>query len=250
MMTQQPLLIPVDIQRTEPAPFGSADCTHYGVGFDGLPYILKKVEEHNPLMPVSELVCSRMAAASQIACATGHLANLPNGEQAFASRAESGVLPPKMAAIRLTTDDVFLLKVTATISAIYALDVFVRNVDRHFGNYLIRQTFAGADLMAVDHSRSLFVTGWPAKKIDLPQDCKTSLCQSILRRKQPLSRAGAVAAIDRLLQLDDDWLSRNICDVPVAWWPAPQRQVVDRWWRRHRARRLARIRRRLIDGSL
>ena len=51
-MTQQPPLIPVDIQRTEPAPFGSADCTQYGIGFDGLPYILKKVEKHNPVVPV------------------------------------------------------------------------------------------------------------------------------------------------------------------------------------------------------
>ena len=249
-MTQQPPLIPVDIQRTEPAPFGSADCTHYGIGFDGLPYILKKVEKHNPLMPVAELVCSRMAASSQIACATGHLANLPNGEQAFASRAESGVLPPKMAAFRLTTDAVFLLRVIGTISAIYALDVFIRNVDRHFGNYLIRQTFAGADLMAVDHSRSLLVTGWPFKTIDLPRDCNTNLCQSILRKKHPLSQVDAVAAIDRLLQLDDDWFSRNICDVPVAWWPTPQRQIVDRWWRSQRTKRLARIRRRLINGSL
>lgn len=249
-MNQQPLLIPVDIQRTEPAPFGSADCTHYGIGFDGLPYILKKVEKHNPLMPAAELVCSRMAAASQIACASGHLANLPNGEQAFASRAESGVLSPAPAAVRLTTDASFLMKVAGTISAIYALDIFIRNVDRHFGNYLIRQTFAGSDLMAVDHSRSLFVTGWPAKKIDLPHNCNTILCQNILRNKQPLSQKDALAAIDRLLQLDDDWFSRNICDVPVAWWPVPQRQVVDRWWRRHRTKRLERIRRRLINGSL
>lgn len=249
-MNQQPPLIPVDIQRTEPAPFGSADCTHYGIGFDGLPYILKRVEKHNPLMPIAELVCSRMAAASQVACATGHLANLPSGEQAFASRAESGVLPPKHAAVRLTSDPAFLMKVAGTLSAIYAFDVFVRNVDRHFGNYLVRQTFAGPDLMAVDHSRALVVTGWPAKKIDLPKDCNTALCQHVLRKKQPLAEADAVAAIDRILQLDDDWLSRNICDVPVAWWPNPQRQIVDRWWRRHRVKRLARIRRRLINASL
>ncbi|SFN67030.1 hypothetical protein SAMN05216289_1457 [Dokdonella immobilis] len=249
-MNQQPTLIPVDIQRTEPAPFGSADCTHYGIGFDGLPYILKRVENHNPLMPVAELLCSRMAAASQVPCATGHIANLPNGEQAFGSRAESGVLSPRHAAARLTTDATLLLKVAGTLSTIFAFDVFVRNVDRHFGNYLVRQTFAGPDLMAVDHSRALVVTGWPAKKIDLPKDCNTLLCQVVLRKKQALTQADAVAAIDRLLQLDDDWLSRNICDVPVAWWPTPQRQIVDRWWRRHRTKRLGRIRRRLINANL
>lgn len=249
-MNQQPPLIPVDIQRTEPAPFGSADCTHYGIGFDGLPYVLKRVEKHNPLMPAAELICSRMAAASQVACATGHLANLPSGEQAFASRAESGVLQPKQAAVRLTSERAFLVKVAGTLSAIYAFDIFARNVDRHFGNYLVRQTFAGADVMAVDHSRALMVTSWPAKKIDLPHDCNTILCQFILRKKHPLVKAEAIATIDRLLQLDDDWFSRNICDVPVAWWPSAQRPIIDRWWRRHRTRRLSRIRRRLINGSL
>ena len=249
MEGQQQALMPIDIQRTEPAPFGSADCTHYGIGFDGLPYVLKRVAPHNPYMPASELICARMAAGSQIACTTGYIANLPGGEQAFASRAESGVLSSNQTGIKLLTDIVFLKKVAPTLAAVYAFDVFIRNVDRHPGNYLARQTFAGADLMAVDHSRALLATGWPKNLLRLPT-CNTLNWQGELRRRNNFSLADALAAIDRLSSLDDDWLKRNARDVPIAWWPTNERPPVLRWWLRHRLRRLSRIRRRLQNGTV
>ena len=249
MQGQQPALLPIDIQRTEPAPFGSADCTHYGIGFDGLPYLLKRVAPHNPYMPVAELICARMAAASQIACTTGYVTNLPTGEQAFGTRVESGVLTPSQTAAKLLTDLSFLASVAPTLAAIYAFDVFVRNEDRHLGNYLVRQTFAGLDLMAVDHSRALVVTGWPRKLLKLPR-CNTTNWQTHLRQLAPFNLANALATVDRMMSLDDDWFSRNICDVPKIWWPAADRLKIERWWIRHRKRRLTRLRRRLKNGTV
>lgn len=248
MQPQQPPLFPIDIQRTEPAPFGSADCTHYGVGFDGLPYLLKRVAPHNPYMPAAELICARMAAACQVACAAGYVANLPTGEQAFGSRAESGVLSLNQMA-SLLTDISFWGRVAPMLAAIYAFDVFVRNEDRHLGNYLVRHTFAGSDLMAIDHSRALLVTGWPHKLLKLPR-CNTTQCQNHLRNLTPFRLNDALAAIDRLMALDDDWFGRNICDLPAPWWPTPDRVKIERWWVRHRKSRLARLRKRIQNGTV
>lgn len=249
MQGQQQSLVPIEIQRTEPAPFGSAECTHYGIGFDRLPYVLKRVTPYSPYMPASELICTRIAGGCQIACVTGHIANLPDGEQAFASRAEGGAITPQQVEIKLLTDVAFLKKVNPTLAAIYAMDVFVRNLDRHVGNYLVRSTFAGSDLMAMDHGQALLAASWPAKPLKLPM-CNTVYWQNMLRQREPLDLAEALAAIDRLSALGDDWLEQNTKDIPFTWWSREERIPVFRWWVRHRKRRLSRIRRRLQNGTV
>ncbi len=245
-MGDQGRLFRLTIRRVEPAEFGSADCKAMGVGDDGLLYIIKRTSDAHPLVPVSEYICTKLALMVKLPVAPCFIAELPDGDLAFASREEGGVLD-YFAALQLLCTPAVLARHIPTLSRFFAYDVFVQNVDRHPGNFLLRQSRLGEVLLGIDFSRALLVEGWPSRRPPLPL-CNTVHTKRRLEQIEPFLSAEAVALVERLGALDDDWLRHTLCEVPDVWLDATVRRQLTKWWRTSRLKRIRLLRRHFDSG--
>jgi len=83
-------LFEVDIVQLDPANLGTADASHFGLGADGLEYVVKCCGGKTPTAPASEFICSSLAASVAIATPRHTLLRLPSGESAFGSEWDGG----------------------------------------------------------------------------------------------------------------------------------------------------------------
>lgn len=240
-------LFPLTIRRTEPAAYGTADCTTVGVGDDGMLYILKRVGDAHPLVPASEWICSQLAEHIGLPVSPSHVARLPgSSELAFASREEGGVLD-YASTLDLVKNHEMLKRHVPMLSRWYAFDLFTHNVDRHLGNFLFRESRLGHVLIGIDFSRALLTEGWPGPRPPLPL-CNTRHVQRALHQHVPYPASEASAVIERLSRVSDDWLDQTLERVPEPWLDARVRRQLRRWWRGSRHKRLHLLRRHLSSG--
>ena len=240
-------LWPLQIVQTEPAPFGTADCGLIGVGDDDMPYILKRVGDGEHV-PVSEFVCTQLAAAIGLAVPVCTIAMLPGAskELCFASREEFGVLSQKAAVDMLLIDKQLTVFVDRLMQW-YAFDVFTQNIDRHLGNFLFRHSMAGAVMLGMDFSRALLTQDWPKRTPPLPQ-CNTIILQRQLASQAPYPATAAAKTMNRLAAAPDEWLDECLAQVPAPWVNAKLRTDLCRWWRHSRPKRLKLLRSHLTNG--
>lgn len=218
-----------------------------GVGDDGLVYILKRVQD-GALVPVSEYVCTRMAAAIGLAVPTCEIAELPGEEHelCFASREEYGAMTQRDAAALLLNAQQ-LRPFADKLMQWYAFDLFAANVDRHVGNFLIRHSMVGAVMLGMDFSHALLTQGWP-RTLPPMGPCNTTAVQRTLSRVVPYPAEDAARVMNRLAEAPADWLDECLRTVPAGWINDKLRADVCRWWRHGRQRRLRLLRSHLTNG--
>jgi hypothetical protein len=119
-------------------------------------------------------------------------------------------------------------------SAIYAVDLFLGNGDRHENNFVIENDGAGAPrIRVIDFSESPALID-PKERGAMPyMTTSTVNIGRILRQHYPfdqsaalraLNRLGAVATIRDILEgMPDDWLAANVRNEILAWWLSPDR---------------------------
>ena len=236
-MPESGRLFPLVIRRTEPAGYGTAACKSIGVGDDGLTYILKRVADAHPLIPVSEWVCTKLAEHVGLAVSPCHIATLPGGETAFASREEGGLMDTDAAMLLLEQPEALRPHLPA-LARWYAFDVFTYNVDRHIANFLFRRGRMGMALMGIDFSQALLTEGWPVVGTPLPT-CNTSHTRRTLEAVLPYPSAEAAALANRLASVSDEWLATTLSPVPEQWLDARVRTSLIRWWGSARHKRLS-----------
>jgi hypothetical protein len=240
-------LWPLQIVQTEPAPFGTADCKSIGVGDDGMVYILKRVKDGQHV-PVSEFICTQLAAAIGLPVPVCTIAVLPGDarELCFASREEAGVINLQ-SALQMLLHQKQLAVYVDRLMQWYAFDVFTHNVDRHMGNFLFRHSMAGAVMLGMDFSRALLTQGWPRHVPPLP-DCNTTQLERTLNGIAPYPPSAAAGIMNRLASAPDDWLDSCLSQVPAPWADAKLRTRLCRWWRHGRPKRLRLLRSHLTNG--
>jgi len=240
-------LWPLQIVQTEPAPFGTADCTLVGLGDDDMPYILKRVTDGEHV-PVSEFICTQLAAAIGLPVPVCTIATLPgeSKELCFASREEFGVID-QQAAVQMLLLQKQLPAYVDRLMQWYAFDVFTHNTDRHLGNFLFRNSMAGAVMLGMDFSRALLTQGWPGAVPPLPK-CHTTTVQRQLARESPYPPMAAARIMNRLASAPDEWLEHCLAQVPATWADAKLRTNLCRWWRHGRPKRLRLLRSHLTNG--
>lgn len=245
-MTKSGRLFPLVIRRTEPAGYNTADCKTIGVGDDGLTYILKCVGDAHPLIPVSEWVCTKLAEHIGLPVSPCHIATLPTGEFAFASREEGGVIDTN-AIDAMLMQPAFLKPHLPTLARWYAFDVFTYNVDRHIGNFLFRQGRMGVALIGIDFSRALLAEGWPDVHTPLPV-CGTNHTRRILESVLPYPPPEAATLVSKLAQVSDSWLASALAPVPAQWLDDRVRCALIRWWRGARHKRISLLQKHFASG--
>ncbi len=168
-------MIPVEVHTTMPKLDETADCDNYVIGHDSNKYAAKTSTDnpHYPFAPFDELFCYELAKHCSIAVPQYRVLRMPDGSLAFGSMWEGGVLRQGfiLALDNYIKGDESKIEgdlLVQRISAVYALDMFVYNEDRHLGNYVVKDTGDRHVLMAMDFGRS-----WTSLSCPIDRDLNT-----------------------------------------------------------------------------
>lgn len=196
---------------------------------DGMDYAVKSAADKTHL-PLTEWLASRLAQAVHLSTPHVVVLVMPDGSRALGSRLESGLLSLEDT-IRNGADQVSILRpCIRQLSACYALDLFLGNTDRHFGNFLFRKNSLGdLSLMPIDYDHAWLCNGWPPTDItSLP--CKTTTHLKMLPPMGLWSSAEAIMALSRIDQLSADRINTWMDDCPEEWVTPEVRDNIVTWW--------------------
>jgi hypothetical protein len=237
---------PVHIVQLDPANLGTVDADHVGLGENGLEYCIKTCAK-TPLAPAAEYICHALASACALATVDFDIVQLPDGSLAFGSIWDSS--KHKTPLLILTGQSPGHL-VQENLSQIYAFDLFVHNVDRHFNNYLC----AGGrtvpyTVKVFDFSRAFTATSWPLPSLPMLRTANTVMTYERIRHFLPFMLTEAQKLLDRISTLRYDTFKSIIDGVPASWLDASKKRDVLKWWAGPRTSRINQIRKGLENGT-
>ena len=240
-------LFPLDLIEEHPPDITWTDAAGFGTGSDGLVYVIKD-QRNDGTLCINEWLGAHLTEAAGLAAPPCRVLKRPDGKLVFGSRWEGGVLPQAEAARWLVTATPVLSRL---LPAIFALDLFVQNQDRHIRNLLIRETAHTQGLLVYDFSRAFLHHGWPSTGPGLPPSCNTVDTFHRLGRFHDWDWTQARGVLDTLSRLSDRWLEQLLGHAPPAWLGPDRKVGLSQWWQGEaRQERIDAIRRGLDDGSM
>jgi hypothetical protein len=220
---------------------------------DGLRYYIKG-DAHERLVRASEWLSTHISEAVGIAAPAPAAIELIDGSIVFGSRRIVGCAMQVTTMAYLTTPTLTNKGIPATglsaiLSSIYVLDMFIHNDDRHLGNYLSVDDEGTRRLYAFDFSRALF-WAWPWQ--GFPQTSEnTRIYGQILRFSHGFDVKSAFLTLDRLSALAPDTIEGFINTMPSNWLPPAIRADFVGWWASNaRDARIVAIRAGITNGTL
>lgn len=228
-MNQSPLF-DLEIKRHQRARGNGRDIRIEGVAVDGMEYALKRAIEH-PLLPATERFCYQLAQTCSLPVPYYATLKDLDGARVFGSRIEGNVseldkLPPEEAIHKI-------LGCEGRMSACYAMDLFIANEDRHFGNFVFREMSSKVvTAMPIDYSRAWWVHGWPPQ-LDPVRHNATTHHIGVMREigkwasaeaALTLGRIGSIKRTDvenLLRDMPEEWLDNATRATTLAWWESP-----------------------------
>jgi hypothetical protein len=116
------------------------------------------------------------------------------------------------------------------LSRLYAFDIFVNNEDRHWGNYLWRQSFDNSFIaLAFDFSRACFETGHDGFEA-LHPGCNTQGSFMLINLTLNYDRSEAVACLDALAAISTEDVEEILENMPPEWMTKRERNSYIDWW--------------------
>lgn len=231
----------------------TADTSGEVEAIDGLRYHVKG-DQQGRAVCASEWLCTKIAEEVGIAGPTPAVIQMLDGRLAFGSRRISGTADQVITASFLTTPSQSNVQTPVAglrriLSNIYAFDMFMHNVDRHFGNYLSTEDSGARRLYAMDYSRALF-WGWPFNNFPGTHE-NTRTHGTKLRQLHGFDETAAFGLLDQLNSLAPAIVEGFVNRMPPAWMPASLRFGFMGWWSNGgRAGRLTDLRMGLGNGQL
>lgn len=177
-----------------------------------------------------------------------------NGGTVFGSRRIAGVADDVQTRSYLMTPSALnvgmpLAGLSSILSKIYALDMFLSNDDRHFGNYLSIDDNGVRRLYTFDFSRAVFWQ-WPWNGYPVPTT-HTRAHGKILRQLHGFDSVAANSILDNIGALAPSTIESFINQMPADWSSTVLRtQFVDLWSTGHCTARIDVLRKGLSDGTL
>jgi hypothetical protein len=249
---EQLALFPRKTNFEYPAPDGK-DLLAFVEADNGRKYYLKDDAGGRPAR-ASEWLCYRLAGMVGIPVPRCDFIQTNAGDIAFGSEALNGASRQAETVIYLETRSLNELGVPvpglqAALSAIHAFDLFVNNVDRHLGNFLVVPHGVDRRLYAVDFARA-FLWRWPWHGFLQPDDLT---CQAWveLRERHGFDLSAALAIVNRLGIISVNEIEGVLRQMPTHWLSETMRSELlaycrDGGW----AARVASLREGLGNGSI
>jgi hypothetical protein len=228
----QKRLFPVDILTEYPNNQGSADLQLIVSARDGKDYAVKKPTDGKGTVPASELMCYELAYRVTVPTPNYAFIKLSDGTLGFGSLWEGGVTK-----VSHITEVIEILEgrkkvnnLKAFLSRLYAFDIFVNNEDRHWGNYLWRQSYNnGIIALAFDFSRACFETGHEGYEALHPAS-NTQNSFMLINITMNYDRTEAIACLDALAAITTEDVEEILENMPVEWMAKSERKSYTDWW--------------------
>jgi hypothetical protein len=216
------------IRLVPPIGYGKTLQTN-AIAEDGLDYAVKAQTEHT-LLPATEWFCYQLAQAVGLGCPASAILVMPDGSRAFGSRIEVGLSNMQDDVKSGTPPEEFLVECADRLSIAYALDIFIANTDRHFGNFLFRRNSLNQrTLMPIDYSNAWWVSGWPPADLTASHST-TSIHLEIVRGMGLWRTSHALMALGTLSQIPHHTLRGWLDAMPKAWFSEVQKASFLTWW--------------------
>ncbi|WP_455887076.1 hypothetical protein [Pseudomonas rustica] len=224
-------LFPVAVMTTYPNDQNSADLQTIGLAANGKDYAIKTVMDGNGKIPASEAFCYQLARMVLIATPDFDVIELHDGSHAFGSVWEGGAstLKEGIQVMRILKGEIPVVGLKTFFSRVYALDLFVNNIDRHFGNYIFRPSYSGQIALAFDFSRAWFAFNPFGFEAAIESNNTSSSIQHIQHYNQ-FDREEAIKCLDMIAKLTKEDAAAIILNFPEAWMSDKDRQEFLEWW--------------------
>lgn len=196
---------------------------------DGFDYAVKAMTEHE-MLPFSEWCCYQLAQSVGLSCPACATLVMPDGSRAFGSRIQPGLVDMHDAVRDGTPPEVFMADCADRMSIAYALDLFVANIDRHFGNFLYSvNSLSQRTAMPIDYSHAWWVGGWPLHDIHHKTN-PTTIHMDIMRGMGMWRAPQALMALGTISQIRTTALESWLEQMPAQWLSEANKATLVTWW--------------------
>lgn len=228
-------LFPIKINDFYPNDQGSADLTLIGSGDNGKDYAIKRIGDGNGMIPASELFCYELARQVGIATPAFDIVLLRADELAFGSVWEGGVY--KLSALNMmadllkkgSLDDAEVKSLDKFFGKVYAFDLFINNVDRHFGNYIFRKSYNSYIALAFDYSRAWCAVDYKGLQV-VGKNCNTQQSINIIKQFKKFNRQQANDTLNELSRIGRSTIENILSEMPKEWMTKEQTSEIMEWW--------------------
>lgn len=226
-------LVKLNVTTVYPQQAGTLHAGGFCKCDDGLDYAFKQVASGGLYVPATEWLCGHLSNTCRIHTPPMEILQGLDGKQWFGSRIEGGKLEEDMCRLEFSSGDMLnrIPTLCERISAIYAIDLFVNNTDRHLDNYLFRSSFNGGTVvLAFDYSLA-WLAHCPELKGFPAHDSNTQKMRMYLDRLYGFDPASAIKVITDIQGLPDDWIDGPVASMPVEWKQEVDMDAAVAWWK-------------------
>jgi hypothetical protein len=231
-VSYQRSLFPVEAVVVNKSSQNSADLKLIVTASNNKDYATKTVADGNGYVPASELFCYELAAILEVPTPEYSIIVMPDKSLAFGSVWEGGVHHIK--SVNQISDilqgKVKVRELKRFFSQVYGLDLFINNIDRHFGNYLFRQSYQVLIGLAFDYSRAWYEVD--AYKYSSLNDlkCNTQICHNVIKNNKLYDKRYVEEIFDRLLSVSSEQIVCILKIIPDEWLDKVKKADVASWW--------------------
>lgn len=228
-------ILPIALVDEQPADRNkSKDLAWIGIDEQDRRYAIKTRELEAPLLPLIEWLCYHLCQHCGVPAPEFAVVVRLDGSQAFGSRWVEQAWQVDPAATTRAELELRISRARHDISAMFAIDAFMPNEDRHLGNMLFTHAGARARALAFDWSRTRLFEPWP-----WPAGCNSDQVWRWLQRMKQAEASAVTATLDRLQSLSETEMHRIISAAPAEWTEDIDVAALVAWWKNNRHTRAA-----------
>ncbi|WP_144777975.1 HipA family kinase [Marinobacter maritimus] len=228
----QRLLFPVELTEIYRNDIGTADCQTIGTATNGKDYAIKTVNEGNGHIPSSELFSYELARELQIATPEYNIIKMRDESLAFGSMWEGGALDIRnqQVILGILQGEIIVRGLKSFFSKVYALDIFINNIDRHFGNYLFRGGYNSTIALAYDYSRAWYAFApFDYQSASDPVQ-NTYRCHVTIKKFDMFDKIVTQNTLDEISRIPKDTIDQILSLIPEQWLNSNERNDFLNWW--------------------
>ncbi|WP_343734575.1 hypothetical protein [Acidovorax sp.] len=233
-MSQMTLLPVVLVDEQPPEPGASKDLLWIGLDEQDRRYALKTVEPGHKYLPLTEWLCYHLCGLAGILTPDFAIVQRLDGSEAFGSRWEETAKQFSPGKVSDAEFIGWLNRSRADISAMFALDAFMPNDDRHLGNILFTQAGGRMRALAFDWSRTRLFAPWPWSA-----DCNSAQVWQWLTGPTPplVNPKETQDRMDRIQAITGQQVEAILEAAPELWRDNFDCAAAGRWWQSESSKR-------------
>lgn len=224
-MNQISLLPTILVDEQPPPPNTSKDLLWIGFDEKGSRYAFKTSEPQHPILPLIEWLCYHLCSLAGIATPHFAIVQRVDGSLAFGSLWEEQAQqfnPSKISEVQMTT---WLQRASSDVSAMFALDAFMPNPDRHLANILFVQIGPRLRALAFDWSRTHLFSPWP-----WAQGCNSTQVWQWLKHSALVQPQATQAHMQRIASITPEQVKNILLAAPQEWRNNLDCEATAQWW--------------------